>query len=611
MWDRIRKDSIPAKGEASDLGRRPSRVRSRRRPLVEVLENRRLMTASLAPLGDLTNVPAKMGFQLPLNGSGSNSPTQTFTATSDNPNIRVSVAQGQFWTMTVSHQASGTPGDVSFTDAPMTFQLFPNLTPNTVSRITNFTNNGYYVNQGKFFPRILSNFVAQGGSTSATSTASSSGVPPIATEIVQQLNFSGSAQLAMANTGAPVSTDAQFFITYGPQTSLNYGYTLFGQLVSGLDTLAKLAQVTVKSNGASPPEISVPDSPVTITSASLSSQNPNGVLLIDATSATSAGQTANITVTATDPSDGTSVSRTFEVTTSAYNGPSNPSINFIPTANPVTVSRQPAAAPVPIQLSATSNYPNTSSPGTLTYSIASQPTKGTITQFNSSTGRLVYVPNPGSTGTDTFQFTATSTGSATGAPASAASLPATVTITPLIRVSRLINNVLIVTPPPRTRKARGTDNIVVSQVDDPAVLGGQRIVVTINGLTDQTQPAAATLDQIVVFGTKANTNIQVDPDVDVPATLDGGHAGRNVVKAGAGPSRLHGWFGHTLLVGGSGPNQLVGRKGVVRFRPTSTTTEIFAGEPKPRDRHHGYRVVPPGGTFYRFARGRIIPIAEL
>jgi cyclophilin family peptidyl-prolyl cis-trans isomerase len=606
MWDRFWNGSVPANGESSGFRLRPIRPRSRQCPLVEVLEGRQMLTASLAPISDLSAVPAKMGFQLPLDGSGSTSASQTFTATSDNPNIQVSVAQGQFWTITVSHQASSTPGDVSFTNAPMTLQLFSTQTPNTVARITNFTNDGYYVNTGKFFPRILNGFVAQGGSNSATSTASSSGVAPIATEIVQQLNFSGTDQLAMANTGAPVSTDAQFFITFGPQTSLDYNYSLFGQLVSGKSTMTDLSMVTVKSNGATPPEVSVPDSPVTITGATLSNENPNGVLLINTNSATQAGQTANITVTAKDPTDGSTVSRTFKVTTVAYNGPADPSINFVPTANPVSVSIQPGQTQVPVQLSATSNYPDSTKLGTLTYSIVTQPSHGTITQFNPATGSLVYVPNSGTSGPDSFQFNATSTGSATGAPASAPSLPATVTVNVNLHVARLLNDVLIVTPPPRTD--HGTDNIVVSQQADSTVAGGQKIVVSINGIPDATQPPASSLTQIVVFATKVNSNIQVDPNVTVPTTLDGGHGGKNVVKGGGGPTREHGWFGHTLLIGGTGPNQLIGRKGVVRFKPSSTTTEIFAGVPRPRSLHNRYRAVPPGGTFYRFIHGRLVPI---
>src|SRR5208337_1382286 len=126
----------------------------RRQPLVEVLEGRQLLTASLAPITSFS-VPPKMGYPLALDGSGT-SDAQTFTATSSNPNIKVSVAQGPFWTLTVSHTAANS-SDVTFVNAPMTFQLFQSLTPNTGARITNFTNGanaGFYV--GKFFPRITS-----------------------------------------------------------------------------------------------------------------------------------------------------------------------------------------------------------------------------------------------------------------------------------------------------------------------------------------------------------------------------------------------------------------------------------------------------------------------
>lgn len=608
MWDKFWNGNVLA-NEGFSGRSQGVRPRVRRRPLVEVLEGRQLMTASLAPISDLTSVPAKMGFQIPLDGSGTTSPSQTFTATSDNPAIRVSVAQGPFWNLTVSHTSSGQPGDISFTNSPMTFQLFSDLTPNTVARISNFTSTGYYVDTGKYFPRILNTFVAQGGSNSATSTASSSGVAPIATEPVQQLNFSGNFQLAMANANTPtnkVTTDAQFFITYGPQTFLDYNYTLFGQLVSGQATMNNLASVTVQTNGATPPEISVPVSPVTITSATMTTQNPNGTLLIDTTNATTANQTANITVTATDPTDNTTVTRTFKVTTVAYNGPSAPPINFVPTANPVSASIAPGDTSVPVQLSASSNYPDTTKPGTFLYNIVTQPSHGTITQFNSTTGSLVYVPNAGYSGPDTFQFAASSTGSVSGAAASPASIPSTATINVNANIARLLGDVLIVTPP--SRSDRGTDNVLITQVPDASLPGGQKIVVSINGIPDVTQPASSALQQIIVFGTKANANITVDPGVTVPTTLDGGHGGNNVVKAGGGPSRLHGWFGHTVLVGGTGPNQLVGRKGVVRFRPTATTTEIFAGVPKARSLHNRLRTVPPGGTFYRYVRGRLVPI---
>jgi cyclophilin family peptidyl-prolyl cis-trans isomerase len=331
MWDRIlQKSPFLAISQANGL-RRQVVQRLKRRPVLETLEVRELLTASLAPITDVS-VPAQQGYQLTLDGSGTTSPSQTFTATSDNPNIKVNIAQGQFWTINVTHLAASAD-DVTFINQPMTFQFFPNLTPNTVQRITNFTNNGYYTQTGKYFPRILSGFVAQGGSSSPTSTASSSGVPGIATEISQQLAFNSFGQLAMANSGTANSSDAQFFITFGPQPALNYNYTIFGQQVSGFDILNDMSKVTVHSNGATPPEVSVPDNPVTINSTTLSDKNPNGVLLIDTTSA-QPGQTAHITVTATDPSDGTTSTQTFTVYTPVNTGAVR-QINDVLIAQPV------------------------------------------------------------------------------------------------------------------------------------------------------------------------------------------------------------------------------------------------------------------------------------
>jgi hypothetical protein len=60
------------------------------------------------------------------------------------------------------------------------------------------------------------------------------------------------------------------------------------------------------------------------------------------------------------------------------------------------------------------------------------------------------------------------------------------------------------------------------------------------------------------------------------------------------------------LKGGSGPNQLIGRAGHVKFKPTKSTTEIFAGEP--RKRTSDLNPVPPGGTFYKYHHGRLVPI---
>ena len=73
---------------------------------------------------------------------------------------------------------------------------------------------------------------------------------PIGIEVDPSVDFSSYGQLAMANTGEPNSSDAQFFVTFGPQPALNQKYTIFGQQVSGFDTLEKLSQVAVSANPA-------------------------------------------------------------------------------------------------------------------------------------------------------------------------------------------------------------------------------------------------------------------------------------------------------------------------------------------------------------------------
>src|SRR4051794_7607893 len=101
MWHRIRERRIHARQSIDQAGSRP-RARLALHPDREILEGRELMTASLAPLPDVS-VPAQLGYQVALDGSATTSPSQSFQAASSNPAIKVSVAQGQFWTITVSH----------------------------------------------------------------------------------------------------------------------------------------------------------------------------------------------------------------------------------------------------------------------------------------------------------------------------------------------------------------------------------------------------------------------------------------------------------------------------------------------------------------------------
>ena len=575
--------------------------RSSQKLQCEALEDRQLLTASLQPITSLT-VPAQQGAVIQLLAQSTTTDPQTFTVTSSQPNVVASVVQGQFWTLGIS--------TTTFTGT-LTFQLFPNLTPNTVTNITNFTNDNYYPSTGKYFARIVNPFgsastaaVVHGGANSSTG-GGPSGQPgtPFANENVQQLIFNGTDQLAMANSGGTDTNDTQFFITTGSVVNeispAFYGYTIFGELVSGQNTLAQMAAL---GNPSGTP----PTNPVTITSTTLTNTNPNGVLIIDASHTQDVGEQATITVTAHDAVDNTNATQSFTVTIAAYSGPTDPVINFAPFANPTSVSTPEGTATSNLQLNGASGYPDPSTPATLTYSLLSQPSHGTVTDFNASTGTFTYTPDKGFLGSDTFNYQVTSTGPE-ATPATLSSLPGVVSIAvgPVATGAvQVIGQALVITPLPQFH---GKNVINIAQIASPSSAGGAIIQVEVNGELDSTQPAIGSIDRIIVFGGRtARNKIIVDPSVQLSTTIDSGHGTFAYLTGGGGPTREHGWFGNSTLIGGPGANQLIGLAGKVKFKPSKATDLIFAGIP--RRRTALLNPLPPGGTYYRFVHGHLVPI---
>jgi cyclophilin family peptidyl-prolyl cis-trans isomerase len=110
-------------------------------------------------------------------------------------------------------------------------ELYPAKAPITVNSFVFLACKNYF--DGVTFHRVLDGFMAQGGDP----TGSGSGGPGY--EFVNEnsdLTFDKDGVLAMANAG-PDTNGSQFFITYGAQEFLNGGYTIFGQVVEGMDVV--------------------------------------------------------------------------------------------------------------------------------------------------------------------------------------------------------------------------------------------------------------------------------------------------------------------------------------------------------------------------------------
>jgi len=115
-------------------------------------------------------------------------------------------------------------------------ELFPEEAPLAVNNFIFLARNGWF--DGITFHRVLPGFVAQSGDPSGTGF----GGPGYAfiNETSPDLKYDKAGVVGMANSGKD-SNGSQFFITYAPASQLDGGYTIFGQVVSGMDVATNLS----------------------------------------------------------------------------------------------------------------------------------------------------------------------------------------------------------------------------------------------------------------------------------------------------------------------------------------------------------------------------------
>src|SRR5512141_126960 len=121
-------------------------------------------------------------------------------------------------------------------------QLFPDKAPITVNSFVFLARQHFF--DGVTFHRVLEGFMAQGGDPTGTG----GGGPGY--EFVNEdsdLIFDKEGVVAMANAGRDTN-GSQFFITFGPADFLNGGYTIFGQVVDGMDVVNNITRRDPEQN---------------------------------------------------------------------------------------------------------------------------------------------------------------------------------------------------------------------------------------------------------------------------------------------------------------------------------------------------------------------------
>ena len=122
-------------------------------------------------------------------------------------------------------------------------QLFPDKAPLAVNSFVFLARQGWF--DGVTFHRVIPGFIAQAGDPSGTGR----GNPGyFFNNEISDLKFDKPGMLAMANSG-PDTNGSQFFITFAPAANLDGSYTIFGQVISGLDVAEKLTPRDTSQGG--------------------------------------------------------------------------------------------------------------------------------------------------------------------------------------------------------------------------------------------------------------------------------------------------------------------------------------------------------------------------
>jgi cyclophilin family peptidyl-prolyl cis-trans isomerase len=127
-------------------------------------------------------------------------------------------------------------------------QLYADKAPVAVNSFIFLAKNGWFDNTT--FHRVLPNFVVQAGDPTGTGYGGPGYV--YENEIRADLKFDKPGLLGMANSG-PNSNASQFFITFKAEPQLDGKYTIFGQVISGMDVVSSLTPRDPGQNAALPP----------------------------------------------------------------------------------------------------------------------------------------------------------------------------------------------------------------------------------------------------------------------------------------------------------------------------------------------------------------------
>ncbi|MBA5862680.1 MAG: peptidylprolyl isomerase [Nitrospira sp. CR1.1] len=131
-------------------------------------------------------------------------------------------------------------------------RFFPDVAPNHVKNFTDLAKKGFY--NGTTFHRVIPGFMIQGGDpNSKNPDRASHGMGGPGHNVKAEFNSKPHKRgtLSMARANDPDSAGSQFFICVNDANFLDWQYTVFGEVQSGLDVVDKV--VGAKRDGRDNP----------------------------------------------------------------------------------------------------------------------------------------------------------------------------------------------------------------------------------------------------------------------------------------------------------------------------------------------------------------------
>ena len=135
-------------------------------------------------------------------------------------------------------------------DGRVVIQLLPELAPKHVARVKELARKGFYDNTP--FHRVIEGFMAQGGDPTGTGTGGS-GMGNVPAEFTRERHFLRGT-VGAARSSLPDSADSQFYIMFAPSPHLDGQYTIWGQVISGMEFVDKIKRGSGSSGTVQNPD---------------------------------------------------------------------------------------------------------------------------------------------------------------------------------------------------------------------------------------------------------------------------------------------------------------------------------------------------------------------